>query len=240
MASFVNSIRNITSDPWWFVKVVVYSAIVFYVLDQGYYQRNNPNYVIAYVLLVVLGMGCASFLMHKNINNRRPILPSLFSIFDLIGKSIGSSLVALPGLLLFILSANYLYENFEFEPFVAFVVYLCVILFFAPFIFVPTVLFSVNGRFSDAFKFSNIYEASGNFTVQFAGYILQYAFIMGFATYLVYTTILEMLGDHVGLLILKAFVIVLSFLSVFSFCSDLYQDVIPELKEKVKRTKTKI
>ena len=35
-------------------------------------------------------------------------------------------------------------------------------------------------------------------------------------------------------------VIVLSFLSVFSFCSDLYQDVIPELKEKVKRTKTKI
>ena len=71
MASFVNSIRNITSDPWWFVKVVVYSAIVFYVLDQGYYQRNNPNYVIAYVLLVVLGMGCASFLMHKNINNRR-------------------------------------------------------------------------------------------------------------------------------------------------------------------------
>ena len=211
MASFVNSIRNITSDPWWFVKVVVYSAIVFYVLDQGYYQRNNPNYVIAYVLLVVLGMGCASFLMHKNINNRRPILPSLFSIFDLIGKSIGSSLVALPGLLLFILSANYLYENFEFEPFVAFVVYLCVILFFAPFIFVPTVLFSVNGRFSDAFKLSNIYEASGNFTVQFAGYILQYAFIMGFATYLVYTTILEMLGDHVGLLILKAFVIVLSF-----------------------------
>ena len=240
MASFVNSIRNITSDPWWFVKVVVYSAIVFYVLDQGYYQRNNPNYVIAYVLLVVLGMGCASFLMHKNINNRRPILPSLFSIFDLIGKSIGSSLVALPGLVLFILSANYLYENFEFEPFVAFVVYLCVILFFAPFIFVPTVLFSVNGRFSDAFKLSNIYEASGNFTVQFAGYILQYAFIMGFATYLVYTTILEMLGDHVGLLILKAFVIVLSFLSVFSFCSDLYQDVIPELKEKVKKRKPKI
>ena len=240
MASFVNSIRNITSDPWWFVKVVVYSAIVFYVLDQGYYQRNNPNYVIAYVLLVVLGMGCASFLMHKNINNRRPILPSLFSIFDLIGKSIGSSLVALPGLVLFIFSANYLYENFEFEPFVAFVVYLCVILFFAPFIFVPTVLFSVNGRFSDAFKLSNIYEASGNFTVQFAGYILQYAFIMGFATYLVYTTILEMLGDHVGLLILKAFVIVLSFLSVFSFCSDLYQDVIPELKEKVKKRKPKI
>ena len=44
MASFINSIRNITSDPWWFVKVVAYSAIVFYVLDQGYYQRNNPNY----------------------------------------------------------------------------------------------------------------------------------------------------------------------------------------------------
>ncbi len=240
MASFINSIRNITSDPWWLVKVVVYSAIVFYVLDQGYYQRNNPNYAIAYIILAVIGMGCASFLMHKNINNERPILPSLFSIFELIGKSIGASLVALPGALLFLLVVNYLYDNFEFEPFVAFVVYLCVTLFFVPFIFVPTVLYSVNGSFTDAFKISNIYEASGNFTVQFAGYLLQYAFIMGFATYLIYTTILEMLGDHVGLLILKSFVIVLSFLSVFSFSSDLYQDVIPELKEKTKKRKFKI
>jgi hypothetical protein len=130
------------------------------------------------------------------------------------------------------LVVNYLYENFEFEPFVAFVVYLCVTLFFVSFIFVPMVLYSVNGNLSDAFKFNIIYEASGNYTVQFAGYLIQYAFIMGFATYLVYITILEMLGDHVGLLILKAVVIVISFLSVFSFSSDLYQDVIPELKKR--------
>ena len=239
MASFINSIRNITSDPWWFVKLVAYSAIVFYVLDQGYYQRNNPNYVVVYILLVVIGMGCASFMMHKNINNQRPILPSLFSIFHFIPKSIGASLVSLPGILLFILTANYLYNNFDFEPFVAFIVYLCVTLFFVPFILVPTVLYSVNGSFTDAFKISNIYEASGNFTVQFAGYLIQYFFIMGFATYLVYTTILEMLGDHVGLLILKSFVIVISFLSVFSFSSDLYQDVIPELKEKTKKRRKK-
>ena len=240
MASFINSIRNLTSDPWWLVKIAAFSAIVFYVLDQGYYQRNNPNYVVVYILLTVLGMGVASFLMNKNINNRRPILPSLFSVFELIWKSIGASLVSLPGILLFLLSVNALYDNFEFEPFVAFVVYLCVTVFFVPFIFVPTVLYSVNGSFTDAFKFKHIYDASGNFTVQFAGYIIQYAFIMGFATYLVYITILEMLGDHVGLLVLKAIVIVISFLSVFSFSSDLYEDVIPTIQKKVKKKKRKI
>lgn len=237
MASFINSIRNLTSDPWWLIKVTAYSAVVFYVLDQGYYFRNDQSYAAVYVLLAVLGLGCASFLMHQNINNKRPVLPGLFNVFGVVFKSIGSSLVALPGILLFLLSVNYLYSNFEFEPFVAFVVYLCVTLFFVPFIFVPTVLYSVNFKFVDAFRFGHIYEASGNFTVQFAGYLLQYAFIMGFATYLIYITIWEMLGDHVGLLILKAVVIVISFLSVFSYSSDLYQDVIPELKERVKKKK---
>ena len=110
---------------------------------------------------------------------------------------------------------------------------------FVPFIFVPLVLYSVNGKLTDAFRFNLIYEASGNYTVQFASYLLQYALIMGFATNLVYITILEMLGDHVGLLILKAVVIVISFLSVFSYSSDLYQDVIPEIKEKTQKRQRK-
>ena len=102
------------------------------------------------------------------------------------------------------------------------------------------VLYSVNGNLTDAFKFNIIYEASGNYTVQFASYLIQYVFIMGFATYLVYITILEMLGDHVGLLILKAVVIVISFLSVFSFSSDLYQDVIPEIKKRQDKKRRRI
>ena len=237
MASLINSIRNITSDPWWFVKIAVLSSIVFFVLDQGYYQRNNPNYVVAYILLAVFGMGCAAILMHRNINNLSPILPSLFSIPELIMKSICSSIVVVPGAVLFGVVVNLIYSNFEFEPFVAFVVYLCVTLFFVPFIFVPVVLYTVNGKLSDAFRFNLIYEASGNYTVQFASYLIQYAFIMGFTTYLVYFIIYEMLGDHVGLLILKAVVIVISFLSVFSFSSDLYQDVIPEIKVNTKEKK---
>ena len=240
MASFINSIRNLTSDPWWFVKVSFFSAIVFLVLDQGYYNRENPNYVIVYIILAVFAMGTASILMHRNINNLSPILPSLFSIPELVIKSIGTSLVALPGLLLFGLSVNFVADNFEFEPFVSFVVYLCIVLFFVPFIFVPTVLYSVRGSFTDAFKIQAIIDAAGNYTVQFASYLLQYVFIIGFATYLIYTVILEMLGDHVGLLILKCVVIVLSFLSVFSYSSDLYVDVIPELKIKQKRKPGKL
>ena len=237
MASLINSIRNITSDSWWLVKIAVFSAIVFFVLDQGYYQRNNPNYIVAYIMLAVLGMGCASIMMHRNINNLSPILPSLFNIPEWILKSICSSIVVVPGVVLFGVSVNAIYSNFEFEPFVAFVVYLCVTLFFVPFIFVPVVLYSVNGKLADAFRFNLIYEASGNYTVQFAGYLIQYALIMGFSVYLVYFTISEMLGDHVGLLILKAVVIVISFFSVFSFSSDLYQDVIPEIPVKVKKKK---
>lgn len=240
MASFINSIRNLTSDPWWFVKIAVFSTIVFYVLDQGYYQRNNPNYIYVYILLAVFGMGCASFLMNRNITNKTPLLPSLFSIPELLWKSVFASLVALPGTLIFLLIVNYVYENFEFEPFVAFVIYLCITLFFVSFIFVPLVLYSVRGSLNDAFRFKHIIDASGNFTVQFAGYLIQYAFIMGFATYLVYITILEMLGDHVGLLILKCVVIVISFLSVFSYSSDLYQDVIPEIKIPQKRKRGKL
>ncbi|MBQ8887295.1 MAG: hypothetical protein IJY61_06305 [Candidatus Gastranaerophilales bacterium] len=240
MASFINSIRNITSDSWWFVKIAFFSAVVFFVLDQGYYQRNNQSYMIVYLLLCMLGFGCASFLMNRNINNRTPILPSFFNIPVLIKDSIFSSIVAIPGTVLFCIVVNYLYENFEFEPFVAFIVYLCVTLFFVSFIFIPMVLYSVNGNLTDAFKFNIIYEASGNYTVQFASYLIQYVFIMGFATYLVYITILEMLGDHVGLLILKAVVIVISFLSVFSFSSDLYQDVIPEIKKRQDKKRRRI
>ena len=239
MASFINSIRNITSDTWWFVKLAFFSAVVFFVLDQGYYQRNNESYIVAYILLCMLGLGCAAFLMNRNINNRSPILPSFFNILGLIKDSIFSTIVAIPGTVFFGLVVNYIYNNYEFEPFVAFVIYLCVTLFFVPFIFVPLVLYSVNGKLTDAFRFNLIYEASGNYTVQFASYLLQYALIMGFATYLVYITILEMLGDHVGLLILKAVVIVISFLSVFSYSSDLYQDVIPEIKEKTQKRQRK-
>ena len=56
MASFINSIRNITSDTWWFVKLAFFSAVVFFVLDQGYYQRNNDSYIVAYILLCMLGI----------------------------------------------------------------------------------------------------------------------------------------------------------------------------------------
>jgi len=236
MASLINSIRNVTSDPWWFVKLAFFSAIIFYILYNSYdYPAGNPNLTVIYIVISFLYLGCAAVCMHRNINNKNPFFPGLFSIPEVLIKSIGAAIAIIPGLLIYYACMTFVQNNFVFEPFVMGVIYICVTLFFSPFIFIPVVLYSVNGKITDAFRFNIIFEASGNFVVQFLSYMLQYALIFVTSTLVVYFLLLEMLGDHVSLLILKCIVIVLTFFSIFSYCSDLYGDVIPLIKEKKKQ-----
>ena len=235
MASLVNSLRNIASDPWWFVKIALFSAVIFYILYSSYdYQAVTPDLAVIYIVITVLFLGCAAVSMHRNINNKTPFFPGLFSIGEVLIKAIGASAAILPGFLLYYCCMTFVYKYVVLEPFVMGVIYLFVTLFFSPFVFVPAVLYSVNGRLTDAFNFGIIFNSSGNFTVQFLSYIIQYALIFVTMTLCVYFFILEMLGDNVGLLILKCVAIVLTFFSIFSYCSDLYGDVIPEIKEKKK------
>lgn len=242
MASLINSVRSIASDSFWVVKIAFISSILFVVMDNDLnYPNGNPQLVPVYFVIAAIMMGCASVAMHRNLNNKVPLFPSLFDIFEIINKSIGSVISITPGLLVYYASISFVKTNFVFEPFVMTVIYLCITVFFAPFIFIPTVLYSVNGRLTDAFRLKNILDGSGNFIVQFLSYVIQYVFIIGILTYLVYTVLLEMLGDHVSLLILKCIVIVISFFSVFIYCSDLYEDVIPEIKNKPKiKSKRKV
>lgn len=242
MASLVNSIRSIASDPWWVVKLAFFSSVLFVVMDNDLnYPNGNPALVPVYISIAVIMLGCASIAMHRNLNNITPLFPSFFSVFEVINRSICSVIAILPGAAIYYFCISFVKTNFVFEPFVMGVIYTCITVFFAPFIFIPLVLYSVNGKLTDAFKLKNIFDGSGNFVVQFLSYIIQFVFIIGVFTFLIYTVLLEMLGDHVSLLILKCIVIVVSFFSVFIFCSDLYEDVIPEIKKKQKpKSKRKI
>ena len=236
MASLINSLRSIASDPWWVVKISFFVCILFFVMDNDLnYPNGNPALTPVYMVLFVIMLGCASIAMHRNINNKTPLFPSVFNIFEIISKSICATIAILPGMLIYSVVISFIQKNIMLEPFVMTVIYICVTLFFVPFIFIPVVLYSVNDSLIDAFNLKNIYEGSGNFTVQFLSYTLQFVFIMGVSTYVIYTLLLEMLGDNLSLLILKCIVIVISFFSVFIFCSDLYEDVIPELKKKQKK-----
>ena len=236
MASLINSIRSITSDQWWFVKLGIFAAILFFVMDNDLnYPNGNPALTPVYIVIFVIMLGCASVAMHRNINNKTPLFPNMFNVFEIMNKSICSAIAILPGSLICYSCFYFIQKNILFESFVMFVMYLCVLLFFSPFIMIPVVLYSVNGSLFDAFNIKNIYEGSGNFVVQFLSYILQFIFFICLVTYCIYFFLLQMLGDHVGLLILKTIVIVISFFSLFIFCSDLYEDVIPELKKKKKQ-----
>ena len=236
MASLINSLRSIASDPWWVVKISFFACILFFVMDNDLnYPNGNPALIPFYIVIFLAMLGCASVAMHRNINNKTPLFPSVFNIFEIISKSVCSTIAILPGILIYSVVISFIQNKIVLEPFVMAVIYICVTLFFVPFIFIPVVLYSVNANLFDSFNFKNIYEGSGNFTVQFLSYILQFIFIIGASTYVIYTLLLEMLGDNVSLLILKCIVIVISFFSVFIFCSDLYEDVIPELKKKQKK-----
>ena len=239
MASLINSIRSITSDSWWIVKLGLLASVLFVVMDNDLnYPNGNPALVPVYAMLFIGMLGCASIAMHRNINNKIPLFPSLFNLPELVIKSIGASISMLPGVLIYDSVISFIQKNIVLETFVMAVIYICITIFIAPFIFIPVVLYSVNGKMTDAFNIKNIFEGSGNFAVQFLSYILQFVFIICIVTYLIYTVLLEMLGDHVSLLILKSIVIVFSFFSFFIFCSDLYEDVIPELKN-VQKNKSK-
>lgn len=236
MASLINAVRSILGDPLWIIKLGVFAAVLVVLYDNNLnFPNGNPQLFPAFAVIYLLMLGSAVVTMHRNINNKTPLIPGIFSILDIIIKAIGGFVVVLPASLLYYVAITYIQQNIVFEPFIMAVIYIIVTAIFAPFIIVPLVLYSVKGNIFHAFRFKNILDASGNFIVQFLSFILQYAFIICTVTYLFYVTLLEMLGDHISLLILKCIVIVISFFTFLIFCSDLYEDIIPAIKDKPRK-----
>ncbi|MBQ9246195.1 hypothetical protein IJ182_08010 [bacterium] len=243
MASLVTAIRNIMSDAWWFIPVGIFTGVLFMILDQLYHiPQTVDNQTICFLLIIYffLLIGVAGVNINRNINNKSPFFPGIIAIPETILKSVVTTLAIAPGICL----AYGLYKiltNFHFEQFLLTIIfYSLAIALVAPFILIPAVLCNARSNPLDAFRFNILFEAAGNVIVQMLSYLIQYILIVGSVTAVLYFFLLQMLGDHFSLLILLCLLIVITFLSIFSYASDMYGDVIPEIKEKeVKRKKTK-
>ena len=243
MASLVGSIRNIMSDSWWIVKVGVFTAVLFFILDQGYHiPPSVPEQTIQMALAVfwIIMLGIAAVAMNRNINNKSPFLPGLFSIHEIIIKGIFAAIALIPGILLAYALYIGLSKITVEQPVVTIIFYVLAAAFVSPFLLIPVVLTSAKGNLFDAFRLNILFGGAGNVMVQILSYIIQYAIIVGAVVAVLYFFILEMLGDHFALLILKAFVLVITFISVFSYASDLYGEAIPAIKEKEIKQKRKV
>ncbi len=235
MASVVNALRNIISDKMWLIKLAIFTAPVFYILeDEKLFNSLLDKNIPITVGLYFLYMGIASVMIHRNITNKSPILPGIFDIPLVIFRAIGSGLMALPGSALLYFILIYMSENFHFEEeFVSFLVHIGVVSVLVPFIIIPVVLYSANGKFSDGLRISKVIEGSGNFIVEFLSFVIQYIFVIFIFAFLIGQVFKQVFGPQsLASLILTAFVIVLTFLLLFSFASDTYEDVIPAVKSK--------
>ncbi len=233
MASILNAFRNIMSDSWWVVKIVVYALPIFFIVNSGVLSTyTKGDRIIEILILSVAYLGISSFMMYRNINNKQPILPGLFQIPEVLIRAVGVSVVTIPLYILYIYIMNLISIYCVFEPFVMFVIYACVSLFLSPFILIPAVLYSVNGKVLDSLNIRVILEASGNFSVAFLSFIIQYLFTIFLAGYLLYRLFTEMLTDNLALNITYSLFLVISILTFYSYCSDLYKDVIPSLNKK--------
>ena len=240
MANAINAMKNITSDKIWFIKVAVLAIPVYaYLTEDNFIPMFFVTDLNFWVVLSLLYLGVSSVLIHRNLKNKVPILPSFFDIIDVIRRSICSAIVALPGLaslfaVLYLLHTyfQYLSENLMFWAHV-----LCILI-LLPFIIVPIVIYSVNGKLTDIFRVRNLQSASGDFIISFILFIIQYALTLGVFTYLVYAAFKSFYGENfIGIPILFAFVITFTFLAVFSWAADLYEQVIPAIEEKQRRDK---
>ena len=234
MASLINAMRNISGDGMWIVKILLLSCPLFYLIDSEFgsgYPLGDRFTIMSFIF--VLYMGVAAIMMNRNINNKSPILPGLFSVGEFIIKSICATVLILPQTVLIYAIVTYIYENIVLEPFVMFLIYSIVIIALSPFWFIPVVLYSVNGNFFDAFKFNVISQGSGNFSVQFMSFLLQYVIIFASIAAVIVILIKQMLGmDTVIMHACMSIIGTLTFFLFFSYCSDLYEDVIPPIKSK--------
>lgn len=239
MASFINSIRNMTGDGWWFAKIGLCSAALFYILYNEYdYPINDQRILIAKTVLVAIFLGIATVSMNRNITNKIPFFPKIVDIPETILKIIGSCILVIPGIAAYYYAFKYI-STYEMEPFVAFVVYTLTICLLTPLIYIPLVLYAARGKFTDGFRINILFNGAGNVIVQSLSYIIQAGIIGGAIVISIYYMLLQMLGDHVSLLILKSIVLVILFFSTFSYASDMYGEGIPEIEEKVSVPKAK-
>ena len=210
------------------------ALIAFFIFtNQKILKFDVQSSITVWGVFIFFMLGISSFMMNRNINNKTPLLPGIFDIVLVIKDAVCMLIVMAPFSLIMYYALDFYNKNFIYEDEVIlnYFFYFAIIFTCLPFIFVPTVLYSVRGNLFDAYRFDLIINAAGNFIIQAISFCFQFVFSVVLVAYLFYRIFLEMLGsDSLFIPIIFSFFTVLSFLIVFSYCSDLYIDVIPEIK----------
>lgn len=235
MAGAIDALRNITSDRLFFIKIPIYALpIYFYLTDYKSVMAIFGDDLIFWACLSIVYLGISSFLISRNISNKKPLLPNVFDIFSVIIRMAGSLIASIVPIAT-LCGVIYLIENYLTQLDLSVVYILEAVSFFIlfPFVCVPIVLYSVNGKISDIFRAKQALTASGDFIASFIKYIIQFVLTIGIGSFCIYKAIENILGkDSIGLPICIACTIALSFLMVFSWASDMYGQTIPEIPEK--------
>ncbi len=229
MASVINSVRNIATDTWWLPKIAMFTYLIFLLILNFEYLLANPQRFIALgSLTLVLMLGSAAVMIKRNINNEIPLMPNLLNAPEIIMRAFGSIILMLPGSVLLYYAFMYLYEHPYFDQPLHGIILFIVVLVFAPFIFIPVVLYGARGRFLDGYRVDLIVQGGGDFIVKMLGYVIQYFFIFYLFSFLVYLAVKAMMGeDSSAIYLFISFVFTMSFFSFFSYISDLYEESIP-------------
>lgn len=231
--SVVNAVRNILSDNFWGLKLLCLTLPVFSIFHFDLLEKYKLNdFILIAIIFSTFYFGTAAFLMNRNINNKVPILPSLFTLPSFVKSFVFGSLLSIPMLSAYVYIIKFIAGNFNAEPLVMNIIYACVTIFLAPFMFIPIILYSAREKISDAFNVKVFYDAAGNFTVSFLTFILQYFFIIAIPWYIAYRIFYDMVTVDTCIHVVHSFFIVLSFFTFYSYCSDMYGEVIPKLKTK--------
>lgn len=232
MSGVINAFRNITSDPLWIIKIAVYSIplYLYFAYKKAVLSLFIHDYIF-YVALSVFYIGISSILMNRNIHNKRPILPFFLDLFEFIVKTIGSVLASLP-ILMIICYLIYFIDNTLVlrDASVLNIVKISAVVLLFPFVCMPVVIFSANGKLIDVIKSFHVFFDCGSFIENFLLFLIQSIFTMGITVILIYFAIKQYIGlDSVYAYAFYSFSVSLYILMFFSWASDLYGDVIPEI-----------
>ncbi len=234
MASVINSIRNIATDPWWVPKVLFLSYLCFLIIfNFDYLMAHRENFYLLGGITFVLLIGNAAILVKRNINNETPILAGPLDFLELVIRALAFIILMLPGSVILYFIIKYIIENINIEPLGLNIILFFAVIILSPFIFIPTVLFSAKSNIFDGYRLDLLLQGGGEFMVKMLNYCLQFFFIVFLGFLVVYLGLKAILSEESSAVYMYiGLFITISFLSLFSYISDLYEESIPVVTKK--------
>lgn len=239
MASLIGAMRSSLGDSFWFLKLAVTVYMVYFVCFQAPLYIHDVRIIyLLYAFIAIIMQGSAIVAMHRNLNNKYPLFPGIFSIFEIMFRGVAAFLIVLIYDIIFIFLA-YLLLLIPENPYIIYIKIICGLIITVvaiPFSVIPLVLFSARGKFFDAFRFNLVYNSAGNFIAQFIIYLIQALLIFGISFVCLYFFLSQAFGKmNIGIILLMITYFIINYYILMIYFSDLYDDVIPKIEETKKK-----